>query len=78
MVDHVMQAEMMQSSNNPPIEDAGSVCFILQRATGEIEIRGMTAERIWQEQLKYPEHAFGGMQQLNEAIWAVRGMKRAA
>lgn len=68
---------MTERNNNPPIEAAGSVCFILQRANGDVEIRGATAERIWQEQLKYPEHRFEAHAQLNEMLWAVRG-KRAA
>lgn len=67
----------MTDRSNNPIEAPYSVCFILQRATGEIEIRGATPERIWQEQLKYPEHRFEGHSQLNEQLWAVRG-KRVA
>lgn len=67
----------MNQTNNPPIDAAGSVCFILTRASGEIEIRGATAERIWQEQLKYPEHRFDNHTQLDGALWAVRG-KRVA
>lgn len=63
--------------SNNPVEAPFSVCFTLQRANGDIEIRGATAERIWQEQLKYPEHRFDAHAQLNEMLWAVRG-KRVA
>ena len=64
-------------TNNPPVEAPHSACFILERATGEIEIRGANPERIWQEQTKYPNHRFEGHTQLNEMLWAVRG-KRVA
>jgi hypothetical protein len=67
----------MNQTNNPPIDSAGSACFVLTRASGEIEIRGATVERIWQEQLKYPEHRFDNHTQLNELLWAVRGRRVA-
>lgn len=68
---------MIQNTNNPPVDLPQSACFILQRVTGEIEIRGATPERIWQEQLKYPQHRFDGHTQLGEHLWAVRGRKAA-
>lgn len=60
-------------SNDPPIEAKGSVCFIVTRANGEIEIRGATAERVWQEQLKYPNHRFEKIEKLHDTLHAARG-----
>lgn len=66
---------MTDKPNNPPIDAAGSACFILRRASGEIEIRGATAERIWQEQINHPEYRFDNHAQIDPVLWAVRGRK---
>ena len=62
-------------SNNPPPSAAGSVCFILTRATGEIEIRGATAERLWAEQIRHPGYRFENHVQLGPMLWTARGRK---
>lgn len=64
-------------TNNPPVEALGSATFILKRATGEIEIRGRSPERIWNEQTKHAEYHFNDHVQLRPDLWAVTGMKVA-
>lgn len=68
---------MTERTNHPPLEALGSAVFTLKRATGEIEIRGRSPERIWAEQTQHADYRFNDHQQLGPDLWAVTGQKVA-
>lgn len=57
--------------------NASSVAFTLKRATGEIEIRAATPERVRQEMDKHAvEHVFDDIVRHHDALHGVTGRKK--